>query len=1134
MARREHEVIFKIAATMGSNFSGTFASAKSAVSGLATATKTVNATLKNIEGYQQTEKALATNRQKAALLSSEHEKLNQSIRNNASEMQSLYVKRDELIAKKAGGDSSAELEKSIQKNEAAIAKAEKQSEKLNSALQKNENQFEKTNTKISEQEQKLGNLKTKLNEAGVSTDNLADDTARLSAQYDKLKASQDRINNLNKAISQNKTAISETKGQLAKTAATAAVLGTAMYKGAIEPSMKFANQMSTVGAISNASAEDMKILTAKAKEMGRTTVFSASESGKAMEYMAMAGWKTEDMVSGIGGIMNLAAASGEELGSVSDIVTDGLTAFNMKASESGRFADVLAAASSNANTNVSMMGDTFRYVAPVAGALNYTIEDVGLGIGLMANSGIKASQAGTALRSFMSRLAKPTKESAAAMEEIGLSITNADGTMKPFMQTMQEMRTGMQGLSEADKARIAAQLGGQEAMSGLLAIANASEEDFDKLSKAINNSQGAAEKMAQTRLDNLEGDLTLAKSAAEGLQIALGDALTPKLRDVVQGLTPVLEKLAAWVEKNPEVVQQIAGLITKFIAFKGALLGGKLVFQELNGVYLTGKKAVEIYKAATITSSLANSAAATSATGLSSAVGLLTGPLGLFVGGAALATAGAYGIEKAFEYAEEQTTKFSDNFKKAYDEYEKTIESANTTQSLIDEYRNLDEAIRNYAEGSEEYTTAKQRMQEIEQILIEQNPEFLNTYDAENGKIKENLQYIEQKIEKEKELARIKLESSAEEAKDKLPTAIEKQKGYSNQYDGYKQEYDKTVQARNELAALDQSYQLATESYKKGQITLDEYNAQKDIFVEKAKDIKYDFGFVGTMDDADDITGMYEQASSQVQAVISDMDTANRKYVETTNSIQSYYDTQQKLIELDLGMSLQEASDSLMSMNNELYNLQKIGQGGSARAQQLRQSIAELQPKAETATEKFYELEQSVKNVPDVKTVDTANSVDNCQALKNVVDGIKSKTVDIKVRTSISGPAVADSNWIQNFKLPAHLDVGGIIRKPTITTFAEEMPEAAIPLDPNSERSKSLWLETGKYLGMDMGYGSNNTSASTNSNYTAGKTEITINPVYNIYNNGNQDLSEQLAAHDRLLLSQIEEKIERSKRLNYA
>jgi len=309
---------------------------------------------------------------------------------------------------------------------------------------------------------------------------------------------------------------------------------------AVKVGAAFEAEMSKVSAISGATGEDFQKLTDKAKEMGAKTKFSATESAQAMEYMAMAGWKTSDMLNGIEGIMNLAAASGEDLATTSDIVTDALTAMGLQASD---FADVLAAASSNANTNVSMMGETFKYAAPLAGALGYNIEDLSMAIGLMANSGIKGGQAGTTLRSILTRLAKPPKEAAEAMDQYGISLKNSDGSMKSLMEVMENMRDSLQELPEDEQSAAAAAIGGQEAMSGLLAIVNASESDFDKLSSAIDNADGAAAEMAATMQDNLAGQLTILKSGLEGLGISIYESLEKPLKEVAAVAVSVISDL---------------------------------------------------------------------------------------------------------------------------------------------------------------------------------------------------------------------------------------------------------------------------------------------------------------------------------------------------------------------------------------------------------------------------------------------------------------------------------------------------------------------------------------------------------------------------------------------------------------
>ena len=205
-----------------------------------------------------------------------------------------------------------------------------------------------------------------------------------------------------------------------------AALGTASVKTASD----FESAMSKVEAISGSTGDEMDALCDKAIEMGAKTKFSAKESADAFTYMAMAGWDAGQMMDGIGGIMSLAAADGLDLATTSDIVTDALTAFGLQAADSGHFADVLAQASSSANTNVSMLGESFKYVAPVAGSLGMSVEDTALALGLMANAGIKSSQAGTALRTALTNMVKPTDSMAAKMDALGISVTNSDGSMK--------------------------------------------------------------------------------------------------------------------------------------------------------------------------------------------------------------------------------------------------------------------------------------------------------------------------------------------------------------------------------------------------------------------------------------------------------------------------------------------------------------------------------------------------------------------------------------------------------------------------------------------------------------------------------------------------------------------------------
>lgn len=364
-----------------------------------------------------------------------------------------------------------------------------------------------------------------------------------------------------------------TKGVAAVSAGLTAASGYAVKVGS-----DFESGMSEVAAISGASGKALQALTDKAKEMGSTTKFSATESAEALKYMAMAGWDTDKMLSGLPGVMDLAAASGENLGTVSDIVTDAMTAFGLSADKAGHFADVLAQASSKSNTNVGMMGETFKYVAPVAGALGYSVEDAAVAIGLMANSGIKSSQAGTALRQTLTRLAKPTDEVEAAMEDLGISLTDSEGNMKSLGEVMLDMRKGFKNLTKDQQAQYAASIAGQEGMSGLLAIVNASDEDFKTLAEAIQNSDGAAQSMADTMQDNLKGAVTIAKSALEGLGITVYEEISTPMKNAVETATEYTGQLQrAFEAKGIEGAVSTLGTVLASAATKVAQAAPKMV-----------------------------------------------------------------------------------------------------------------------------------------------------------------------------------------------------------------------------------------------------------------------------------------------------------------------------------------------------------------------------------------------------------------------------------------------------------------------------------------------------------------------------------------------------------------------------
>nr|DAS59099.1 MAG TPA: minor tail protein [Caudoviricetes sp.] len=351
----------------------------------------------------------------------------------------------------------------------------------------------------------------------------------------------------------------------------------------------FEKEMSNVKAISGATSDEFLQLKKKAIDMGAATKYTATESAEAFRYMGMAGWKTSEMIGGIEGIMNLASASGEDLATTSDIVTDSLSAFGLQAKDSAMFADVLASAATNSNTNVALMGQTFKYAAPVAGALGFSIQDTALAVGLMANQGIKGSEAGTALRSMMTRMVKPTKESGEAMQILGLNILDANGKMKPFRDIIKDIKEGMSKLTPESKAAVAGMLAGQEAMSGLLALVNSPDADFNKLAEAIDNSNGKAKEMAAIQLDNLTGDLTLLSSAWDGFVIKVMDGKIGGFRDIVQGISNWFAGLTENFEANGITVRSVLDGITSAIK---ELVGQTLKMEGLPSILSAAALAV--------------------------------------------------------------------------------------------------------------------------------------------------------------------------------------------------------------------------------------------------------------------------------------------------------------------------------------------------------------------------------------------------------------------------------------------------------------------------------------------------------------------------------------------------------------
>lgn len=458
-------------------------------------------------------------------LSKALESVNKNIKSTQTQLKDvekllkLDPKNTELLSQK-----QKLLADSISATKEKLTTLKTAAEQANTALANGEisqEQYDALQREIIETEQELRNLET---EAGKASDSLQ----TIGEAGEVLQNVGDKISDVGTTLT-------------TKVTVPIAAAGTAAVKTASD----FDSAMSKVAAVSGATGDDLEKLRDKAREMGSKTKFSASEAAEAMNYMAMAGWKTGDMLSGIDGIMNLAAASGEDLATTSDIVTDALTAFGLSAADSGHFADVLAAASSNANTNVSMLGESFKYCAPIAGALGFSCEDTAEALGLMANAGIKSTQSGTSMRSIMTALSGEVKFCSESFGEMEIATTNSDGSMRSLSDILADCRVAFDQMSESEKASAAQSLVGKNAMSGFLALMNAAPADIDKLSGAIANCDGTSLQMAETMQDNLAGQLTILKSQLEELAISFGEILMPVIRDIITKIQGFVDKLNA-------------------------------------------------------------------------------------------------------------------------------------------------------------------------------------------------------------------------------------------------------------------------------------------------------------------------------------------------------------------------------------------------------------------------------------------------------------------------------------------------------------------------------------------------------------------------------------------------------------
>lgn len=660
-----------------------------------------------------------------------------------------YQKQQDAVEKTSR--KLADLQKEYDNIQREISETETYSSSLENKLIEKQRAIDNTSVSLTKQTEKLEHYETVLESSGIDTKNLGSESDRLTAELEELRQEQEKVN-----------AEAEDYGNIGVSSITAvgdALLAAGIAKGlkeiydaygdCVQLAAEFQSTMSTVEALSGASTEDMAQLSALAKELGATTKFTASESAQAMTYMAMAGWDAEQMMSGMDGVMQLAAASGEDLAMVSDIVTDNLTAFGLAASDTARFSDVLAAAATNSNTSVSVMGETFKNSAALAGALGYSVEDVAVAVGLMANAGIKGSNAGTALKNVFNGLLEGVTLTSDAFGEVEYSAINADGTMKSFGETLDDLRYYFNQMTGAEQLQNASAIAGQRAMSGFVSILNASEGDIQKLTDSINNSAGAAQRMADIKMNNLTGQLTLLNSAADAVKTTVGEAYQNEFQALAKVGTDILTEVNEFLTAHPQLmrffialVAEVGALVAIYTTYK-AIKSGMNVVHQISLALTAKETAATVANTAAVTAEAAATGAATTAqVGLNAA--MAANPIGLVIAGVSTLAIGLATLVASMGSAEDETEQLTYASREQYEElqnlnaeYQQTCEEFGETswqaqelksqidelttaydsnaQTLADFYSKIDEDISAYDEMVDGHKSA------IEEIENEDN-----------------------------------------------------------------------------------------------------------------------------------------------------------------------------------------------------------------------------------------------------------------------------------------------------------------------------------------------------------------------------------------------------------------------------
>lgn len=410
-----------------------------------------------------------------------------------------------------------------------------------------------------EAQREMARLGREFRNGKIHQSQYAEGTAKLARELKQLEGSQRRLNALKATFDSGMNKAKRAAGVAAVGSVTAA---TAVAVSSLNKAADFEAQMAKVSAVSSATATDFARLNAEAQKLGKSTVFSPTEAAKGMEYLALAGWKTDEIISAMPGMLNLAAAGALDLGRASDVTSDTMQAFGLSADKAGHAADVFAYAQANANTNVEMLGEGMKYLAPVANTFKWSLEGTTAGMMALANQGLKGSIAGQAFASSLSRLSKDNASVQKVMKKTNIAFFDAQGTLKPLPKLIKEIEKGMAGMTDKQKSATLTTLFGTEAVKHWSILLSTGSDELERMTAALEKSEGTAAKMSATMVDNYAGSLKLLQSNIEAAQIKFMEPVLPVFQKFFGGLAGNIDNNMSKIEKTGEVTAKILDDIT--------------------------------------------------------------------------------------------------------------------------------------------------------------------------------------------------------------------------------------------------------------------------------------------------------------------------------------------------------------------------------------------------------------------------------------------------------------------------------------------------------------------------------------------------------------------------------------------